>query len=256
MSYILDALRKSEQQRQATKPDSVTDRLLINPPQTNQKSVKWIVALVFGNVLVIAYLIWYFNQKTARELKPEAEHQQTQQILASKPNKALLPPTSVQNKNPQKAGQLAEASPTQKPPSPSIAELIEATKSVDKPQPIKKIPEKKPIIAKKELIDRSEQISTIQSEPSDFIPEKAVPSTRLKGMLALDDLPYEIRNNLPNLTINVFSYDLQPEGRFVIIDMVKYKTGQLIKGSAILQEIRPDSIVLQYRGTTFRVDRP
>jgi general secretion pathway protein B len=136
MSYILDALRKSEQQRQATKPDSVTDRLLINPPQTNQKPVKWIIALVFGNVLVIAYLIWYFNQKTASELKPVAKHQQTQQILASKPNKALLPPTSVQNKSPQTTGQLAGGSPTQKPPS--IAELIEATKSVDKPQPIKK----------------------------------------------------------------------------------------------------------------------
>jgi general secretion pathway protein B len=256
MSYILDALRKSEQQRQATKPDSVTDRLLINPPQPNQKPVKWIVALVFGNVLVIAYLVWYFNQKTTGELKPAAEHQQTQQILPSKPNKVLLPPSSVQNKSSQKTGQLAGVSPTQKPPSPSIAELIEATKSVDKPQPIKKIPEKKPIIAKKDLIDRSEQIPTIQPEPSNLIPEEASPSPRVKGMPALDDLPYEIRNNLPNLTINVFSYDLQPEGRFVIIDMVKYKTGQLIKGSVILQEIRPDSIILQYRSTTFRVDRP
>jgi general secretion pathway protein B len=72
----------------------------------------------------------------------------------------------------------------------------------------------------------------------------------------LNELPYEIRNTLPNLTINVFSYAQQPEERFVIIDMVKIRTGQLIKGLVKLKEIRPDGIVLQYGNNTFKVERP
>jgi type II secretory pathway component PulC len=38
--------------------------------------------------------------------------------------------------------------------------------------------------------------------------------------------------------------------------MVKYKTGQLVKGQVKLKEIRSDSIVLEYDGKPFKVERP
>ncbi len=257
MSYILDALRKSEQQRQATQPDTVTDRILINPPPPKQKSAKWIAALVIGNLLVIAYLFWHFTQKIPTE---------SAQKLAVNPEKPLLPATSTkpplaqavatQNKiaqqpNPSLPKQIAPQSP-----SPSIAQLIAAKKMVEIQQPIKQIPEKKPLVTKKEPPKRIATPPTIRPEPFDTMPEKPAVSSSKKAILALDDLPYEVRNSLPKLSINVFSYANQPQERFVIIDMVKYRTGQLIKGSVTLKEILPNSIILQYGGDTFKVERP
>ena len=247
MSYILDALRKSEQQRQATQPDNVTDRILVNPPQPKQKPTKWIIALVISNLLVISYFVWFFTQKNAPE--PQLK-------TAANPDKQLLPSTSANPQlsqaltpNIQKPKQpLARQAGATSPP-PSIAKLIEAERSV------KQIPEKKPLAVKKELPKRIATAPTIDPEPN-APPEQPATVPTKKGILALDDLPYEVRNTLPNLNINVFSYANQPEDRFVIIDMVKYKTGQHIKGSVRLKEIRPDGIILQYNGDTFRIERP
>ena len=254
MSYILDALRKSEQQRQATQPDNVTDRILVNPPQPKQKPTKWIIALVISNLLVISYFVWFFTQKNA--LEPQLK-------TAANPDKELLPSTSANPQlsqaftpNIQKPKQpLARQAGATSPP-PSIAQLIEARKAAEIGHPVKLTPEKKPLSVKKELPKPIATAPTIGPEPSNAPPEQPATVPTKKGILALDDLPYEVRNTLPNLNINVFSYANQPEDRFVIIDMVKYKTGQHIKGSVRLKEIRPDGIILQYNGDTFRIERP
>jgi general secretion pathway protein B len=264
MSYILDALRKSEQQRQAIEPDSVTDRILVNPAQTKQKPTQWIIALVIVNLLVISYVAWFFTQKSAVEPQPNTQ-------IAGSPEKRLLPATPqkqvphspVPTPNEISQATVPSVNGQTKPQtsSPSIAQLIEAQKlaavqqASPKPTAEKKL-EKKPVAVKKEPVTRDIEDAPMHLEMPTLEEEKpAVPATR-KGTPDLNELTYEVRNNLPNLNINVFSYDHQPEDRFVIIDMVKYKTGQLIKGSVKLKEIRPDSIVLEYGGNTFKVERP
>ena len=260
MSYILDALRKSEQQRQATQPENVKDRILITPPQPKQKPTKWIAILVISNLLVIAYLAWFFNQKA-----PEEPQQKIN--VAAHPEKSALPKIAEKRATPpEKISQDREIAQTPiqsqpkqiapQPPSPSIAELIETKKMAEVERPIKEIPDKKTLTAKKELAARSKAAPTAQPKPTYGSQEQTEPRPKNKASPDLNELSYEVRNNLPNLNINVFSYANQPEDRFVIIDMVKYKTGQLIKGSVKLKEIRPDSIVLQYGDDTFRVERP
>jgi general secretion pathway protein B len=250
MSYILDALRKSEQQRQAIQPDTVTDRILINQPQPKQKLPKWIAALVIGNLLVIAYFVWFFTHKAPMESQHKVAENSEKQLLP-------LPVTQTQNRINKKPHQSLP-----KPPelaSPSIAQWVDAKKETKKMADIqhsnKQLSEKKPLPVKKELsihklatAPKPEMLETIAEKPATLPPKQ--------GIVAVDELPYEIRNNLPNLNINVFSYANQPEDRFVIIDMVKYRTGQLIKGSVKLKEILPNSIILQYGSSTFRIERP
>lgn len=249
MSYILDALRKSEQQRQATQPDTVTDRILVNPPQPKQKSAKWIAALVISNLLVIAYFVWFFTQKASLELQHKNQ-------VAGQPAKQLLSPSlTSQAKVTGKAEPSLPRETGQEVSSPTISQMIETQKISDIPRPKKRILDKQPLAAIKNSTPRL-SAPTIPSQPADIAPEKPEIPPSKKGAVALDELPYEIRNTLPNLSINVFSYAHQPEDRFVIIDMVKYRTGQLIKGSVKLNEIRPDSIVLQYGNNTFKIDRP
>ena len=148
MSYILDALRKSEQQRQATQPDNVTDRILVQP-QPKPKRSPWWLALVIGNVLAIAGVVWFFMHKPS----PNAPEKTAKTQQTSPP--AVATKQSSQNTNPQSAIPQAYVPPATplptKPsaPSPSIAQMIENTKVIETPKPAKKIPEKKPLPVKK-----------------------------------------------------------------------------------------------------------
>jgi general secretion pathway protein B len=247
MSYILDALRKSEQQRQATQPDNVTDRILVSQPQPKPKRAKWLIALVAVNLVAIASVAWYFTHKTTPENQP------TQAVN-----------TATQNQGGQKPVITQVTKPTLKKtaPTPSIAQLMENQKTPEPSKPAKKIPVKEPQPAKKEVSAKATLTSRnvtkpINDEPVNETPTVAKTRPKTNGTPDLNELPYEVRNNLPNLNVNVFSYAQQPEDRFVIIDMVKYKTGQLVKGQVKLKEIRPDSIVLENTdGSTFKVERP
>jgi general secretion pathway protein B len=248
MSYILDALRKSEQERQATEPNSVTDRILVSQPQPIKKPAKWIAAIIISNLLVIASFAWFFTQKAPTE---------PQQTVTDSQQKPLLPPpVTTQDAINLHSTQPPSKEVESKSPSPSIAQLIEAKKMAAVQQPHTQIPEKKPLAIKKEPLTRKTAVKSPDAEMLETITEKPATLPSRKGILTLDELPYEIRNTLPNLTINVFSYAHQPEDRFVIIDMVKYRTGQLIKGSVKLKEILPNGIVLQYGNNTFRIERP
>lgn len=84
--------------------------------------------------------------------------------------------------------------------------------------------------------------------PKQQEPEPSIPFLR--------DLPRDFQRQVPNLNINVFVYSDNVDERFVIINMVKYKNGQQLREGPTVEDIRPDSIVLQYRDRDFRVNRP
>jgi general secretion pathway protein B len=131
MSYILDALRKSEQQRQATQPENATDRILVAPPEPKQKPTKWIAALVISNLLIIGYFAWFFTQKDADEPKHQANivSNPEKQLLPITPEKKLEQPTVIaqpQISPTTDQTTIVQAQPA--PKTPSIAELVEARK--------------------------------------------------------------------------------------------------------------------------------
>jgi general secretion pathway protein B len=215
-------------------------------------------------VLVIAYFAWFFTQKAPAKphYSSKPAHQQVKQALSTTSAKLLSPPAvTAQNKIAQEPNQPLAKQIAPKSPSPSIAQLLEEKKEAEKmlenQRPIQQIPPKKSVTVKKAPPTNNPTIPALRAEPPETVVlEKPAILPPKKGTPDLNELPYDVRNSLPNLTINVFSYAQQPEDRFVIINMTKYKTGQLIKGSVALKEIRPDGIVLQYGGTTFKVERP
>lgn len=94
----------------------------------------------------------------------------------------------------------------------------------------------------------------IQVKP---IPEiRSEPKVIDSGIRLLRDLDTEFQRKVPTVTINVLAYDDEPSARFAIIDMVKYRIGQRIEEELLLIDILPDSLVLNYAGRDFRIDRP
>jgi len=68
MSFILNALRKSEQERQALQSETVNDRIFLpQPQQKRSKTAKFIAFLVVSNVLIIACIVWFvLNNSTPK----------------------------------------------------------------------------------------------------------------------------------------------------------------------------------------------
>ncbi len=233
MSFILNALRKSEQERQALQPETVNDRILLPQPQQHQsKTAKFVIFLVVANVLVIGGFVWFIRNDL------RSTHH-------------TIPAISM----PLPAQQIPLESRSQHDTN-SIAELLDGQKPEPAPLPIK------PVIAKKPEADTLKQPTAARKSPPpiptaiNIQPAPPEPIPLKNDLPFLNDLPFGFRRTVPKFAINVFVYSQQPEDRWVMIDMVKYKPGQQIKDALLLQEIRPDSLVVVYQNRTFQIKRP
>ncbi len=70
------------------------------------------------------------------------------------------------------------------------------------------------------------------------------------------ELPFNVRKDLPTLTVSMHVYAAVPEQRFVVIDGERKVEGEAIKEGLTLREIRSDGIVLEFRGQKFFYPRP
>ena len=254
MSFILNALRKSEQERQTLQPETVTDRILLHQPQQNRKkTAKFFAFLVIANVLIIACIVWFVRNTSTST--PDTTKQAISKPLSAQETR-IKPEAIAKSTQPEKPTQKADLKTT------SIAEWVQAQKPEPVPLPVK------PVITKKPAADTIKQpaianksglpIQTTQAIAAAAKVKPALPETPAvkKDIPYLIDLPFEFRQTVPNLTINVFVYSEHPEERFVMIDMVKYKPGQQIKDAMVLKEIRPDSLVVVYQNRAFQIERP
>ena len=70
---------------------------------------------------------------------------------------------------------------------------------------------------------------------------------------------YELQANgsitLPELHLDIHVYSEVPEDRFVFINMSKQREKSQLSEGPTVDEIRPDGVVLDYRGTTFLLPR-
>lgn len=255
MSFILNALRKSEQERQTRQSETVTDRILLpQSPQNRSKTTKLLAFLIIANVVVIASIVWFVRNNLMSTPDTAAP------TIISSPLSAQ--DTKLESKaidkpiQPKRLAQKAESETT------SIAELIDKEKPEPAPLPVK------PIITKKPAVDTIKQpVTTNNSEPQIQTTPAIAPAVKvqsaapetipvMKDIPFLSDLPLEFRQTVPKFTINVFVYSQHPEERFIMIDMVKYKPGQQIKDAMLLKEILPDSFVVDYQNRAFKIKRP
>ncbi|WP_347985862.1 general secretion pathway protein GspB [Methylomonas sp. AM2-LC] len=241
MSYILNALRKSEQERQAIQPDSITHRISVQHPKRSKTSTFLIAILLISNLAILVYFLGFTakNQPTAvTSLTDESglpadaatRHKKTTPITpTSKPAENK----TVTNNKIVTAKPAAVATPVIEQAAEKPTVNIETVR-IEPPQP------------------QLQKIEPVVSQE----PVKTAPPIVRNDLPFMDDLPAELRRSLPNLSINVFGYAATPAQRFVMIDLVKYVPGQRIKDILELKEIREDCIVVSYEETTFKIKRP
>ncbi len=83
------------------------------------------------------------------------------------------------------------------------------------------------------------------------IPE-ATPTTR---MASLSELPTEQRQQLPTLKLSMHVYSPEASKRFAIIDGQRVNEGSVL-GTAVVEQIRQDGVVLSVQGQSYLLPRP
>jgi|APLak6261669570_1056073.scaffolds.fasta_scaffold00137_11 general secretion pathway protein B len=256
MSYILNALRKSERERQAVEPDTVTNRIVVHQPPLHQNSTKLIAALIAINLAFLVYFFGFSEKTPPAVTQPVASVTKTTET-------SRLETTSQPHTTTKPAA----------PKIPPIAEIVEARSVASvtppsQPAPVKPVAVKKqPIEPVKPMLESQQPVIQTVEPAEDAIKKPVqvaatapatlpVPVQAKSDLPFLNELPAEFSRALPDLPINVFSYSSTPAERFVMIDMVKYVPGQRIKDLLELKEIRPDSIVVSYNDRTFKIRRP
>jgi len=76
------------------------------------------------------------------------------------------------------------------------------------------------------------------------------------NMTSYYNLPFEVRKDLPALTISMHVYAAVPAQRFIVIDGERKTEGETLKDGLTLREIRNDGAVFDFRGQVFFYPRP
>ncbi|MGR9115814.1 MAG: general secretion pathway protein GspB [Gammaproteobacteria bacterium] len=279
MSYILNALRKSEQERRNREQETLQHRLAEIQLHTAARTSIWVLMLVIINVALLGYFVWDYYRKVPESVastKPQEQSQPHPVIetearvgQASSPQagtasvpESVHPPAPLQRLGNQAERALSVPKIDQQTDTaqPVIADLNKpqqlpaisrpAADSMDVDDPATRHASEPVIVSKR---SPEAEFDRIDAETASKEPEYA---SDMSAIPYIFELPYELRKQIPPLTINVFVYSERAADSFVMIDMKKYKIGQRIKDELEVEEIRSHSLVLRYRDRVFQIKRP
>ncbi len=96
-------------------------------------------------------------------------------------------------------------------------------------------------------------LSTAPAVAANPAPAAAAPAPAIQS---INDLPYTLRRDLPDIPISMQVYSADAARRFVIIDGERKIEGDTIKEAVALREIRANGVVLEFHGQRFFMPRP
>ena len=263
MSFILDALRKSEHERQRQSGPVLVDVPAVAP---KPKSTPWAtaaLALLVVNLIAIGVLLLVRSgeappaapvaeslpsatpEGTASEATPPAQAAGTQTLPTTSPPAAPPPPmlrpaepVAPASRNPlerEVAGYSPameyEAAPSAAPPPPG-------------PPAVVATPRRGGTVVYESLPDAG---TLTPAGP----PRTAGSPSR--NMPTADD--FAASSGLPELKLELHVYSNRPQERFVFINGAKYREGETTQEGAAVEEITSDGVIMSARGNRFLLPR-
>jgi general secretion pathway protein B len=229
MSFILDALKKSENDRQEHS-DSEFKTVPSSPDAPTAPRWLWILGVLLTiNIVVVLGLMLRSEQSpnpTSSQIpitgspSPDA----TRTVAPTVGSETTQDTTANTEDEQSFNSQIAEARRSQPPQSQPAAEPVRAATPVAQ---------------------------------SEFSPV-SVENLRVSERASLPSL-MELRANgtlqLPELHIDIHVYDTDPANRFAFINMNKYSENSQLDEGPLLKEITVDGVILEHRGYAFILPR-
>jgi general secretion pathway protein B len=238
MSYILDALRKSERERRR---GSIPDPLTVQEPLPHEKRKRAVWPFVIMAALLINAVIfglWFGSRYSQKAPVTQEEANQKKYDLQQVNNQ----PQSVSEiKDEQQHILNKNMTHTGKSPS-NILNSQEHRKSQE------------------HLVRQGEEtnhdITRISPGNTMSAPETEIPPPDKTKLYSLNELPSSVRQKLPDFSLSVFLYADEPDARMVRVNGNRMKEGQYLTTGLKLEEIIPDGVIFSYMHYRFRIGIP
>ncbi|MEE4217257.1 MAG: general secretion pathway protein GspB [Xanthomonadales bacterium] len=255
MSILLDALKKSEEQRQLGRTPDIHAAGDHNPAGERKPAQLWLPLLL--SIVAVAVMSW-FGLKQYRE--PEMESVSGSPAVSERPA-------------PQADGQ-----PEQAGLGPTARTPVESFKApAEQADPVESGPEGQDEQRRQELAQSFSQFR--RPEPAGTAAESAATDTGAEAEAALQapspqparqtaqprpvaphesapisywELPQNVRDSLPEFHITVMVYAEQPENRFLLINGQRMVEKDSVNG-VVLEEIQRHGAIFRYRNYRFLV---
>jgi general secretion pathway protein B len=227
MSYILDALKKSEQQRQRGAAPSLL------APQVTDAAPRQNAVLLYGlaatALVVVGIAIGMFRPRQAEVPAPPP--------VAVKPPDAVVPPT---------------------PPAPAPAS-VEITIRTERQTPVP-APATQPALSP--AGDGLKAQGPAPATPAQSVPSKSATAPESKALspapertlMTFAELPLSVQQDIPKLSILFHLYSGNPKDRLVGINNRTLREGDSVEPGLVLEQIIPDGMILNYKGYRFLRD--
>jgi general secretion pathway protein B len=220
MSFILDALKKSEAQRQRGDAPTLYEMKMAPPRQGVPTWLLVLGGLLIINIVVLSVVLLRGNHSAAPQA--EANTSGTAAIATPTPAAAMAPAPAAANP--------PAANAPANPP-----ELSAAPNNAASPG------------------DRADDTPAVEAAPA---PAPAAANGGGSGDVPTYDQAASAPGaNLPELKLDLHAYATNPGDRFVFLNMVKLKEGQSSPAGVRIESITPDGAILSWQGSRFFLQR-
>jgi len=235
MSFILDALKKSETDRQRQSAPALFEVKVAAP---RRRFPLWAIAV--GGLLGVnlLFLLWFVLRQPAT---PAGAPVAAAAAVNAQPPAGMVtvPATSTYI-------------PANAPPALNVGSTDPAA-GVVAPSPA-------PPLAEEPLLSGQEPSIPPDYDARDYTPAispaqaSATAAARRAGSLPSRDEVLAQGTQLPELRLDLHVYDADPAKRFVFINMHKLREGEMLPDGVRLDAITPTGARMSYRGTSFSLD--
>ena len=249
MSLILEALKKSEQQRRLGEMPNLGTP--VTATRRRRSPLPWLAVVV---VLALgAAGGWRYLRQHAAQA-PATAPGESASVKAT--TKAATEPGITNTPRPLPPKPVSSPTQTTQATIPAPPPRKESTSPVPAPAPARApVPSPAPVAAP---VPAPPPAPVAAPAPAAQTPAPAVPAPpapAANDVPTIDEMPPDVRNALPALPITMQVYSPDPKRRFAIIEGTRVTEGENVRGVTLV-EIRPSGLVLEFHGRRMLMPRP
>lgn len=260
MSYILEALKKSEQERRRGEVPEI-NRFDAPDGATGNRSWFWpiVVALLVG-INVVVLVVWAPWQEpevavdvnsidpvvdAGREMMPQPA---ARALAVANPNEDHVRVVPAQ------PPEAAPRQPVTPAPNAATAQAPQNALEAGAAEPIIIRPRtQRQALPVAESRSAAEVVSDYEERPAeDFV--RSVPAPHTSYLPQLQELPASMQRRVPDMSFSSHMYSSEPRFRSIIINGKRLKEGHYLSDEIRVQEITDKGVILSLDGTPFEVD--
>ncbi len=271
MSYILEALKKSEKKRQGKQQNLTHLATEETPEQERPPTRRPLWPLLLGLALVInagimLIIFWPFASNPPAPPALDSANQHAQEtsrsavrVAASEPQRAASPPSAKAQRT-KAIPSVPDVQVNQREAAPPIAARVETQPQIQSAPAAATTTVTPKRVAQGATNIQEEIADEANTRPAraDIAAQTRAPrpdAVAKPAPVRFNDLPLEYRRQLPEMHMSVHAYSEEPSAAVIRINNKMLRPGGYLEGGVRLEEITREGAIFSFAGRRFLLPR-